>query len=130
MARSKRRCGSVSPNSTLAGSFLIRISTPNRRHWLCSTCSASSRERLPAVVQDGLSEIDVDVLINQAGLVDDLERLAVPSCEGQPFIERQAELAGDHVDRARQQIGFERRGVLDRANRDSTKAAWRTCPMH
>ena len=44
------RCFSVSPKKVRAGSFLIVVSTQAAFHLLCSTCSVSSRSRLPAVV--------------------------------------------------------------------------------
>ncbi len=44
------RSVTVCPKKTRAGSFLMRTSMPNAFHWLCSTCSTSSRDRLPAVV--------------------------------------------------------------------------------
>ena len=45
-----RRLLIVSPKNTRGGSFLITTSIPSWRHWLCATCSISSRVRLPAVV--------------------------------------------------------------------------------
>ncbi len=44
------RCFTVSPKKVRAGSFLIVVSTQAAFHMLCSTCSVSSRSRLPAVV--------------------------------------------------------------------------------
>ena len=83
----------------------------------------------PAVGQDGQVEIEIDMLEHQARLVDDLKRAAVPLLEGERLVERQPEFAGDHVDRAGQQIGFERGGVLDRAHRDAPERTGRARPM-
>jgi hypothetical protein len=40
----------VSPNITRAGTFFTTSSIPTARNSVCSTCSTSSRVRLPAVV--------------------------------------------------------------------------------
>ena len=54
----------------------------------------------PPVGQPRQAEIDVDMLVDEAGLVDDLETIAMTLLEGEALIEREAEFAGDHVDRA------------------------------
>ncbi len=69
------------------------------------------------------------MLEHQTRLINDLKRAAVPLLEGERLVERQPEFAGDHVDRAGQQIGFQGGGVLDRAHRDSPERNGRARPM-
>ncbi len=58
------------------------------------------------------------MLVDQARLVDDLELLAVALLEGERLIDRETELARDHVDAAGEQVGLERGGVLDHLDHD------------
>jgi len=74
-------------------------------------------------------EIEVDMLENQPRLIDHLKSLAMTLLERESLVERQAEFARNHVDRAGQQIGFERGGVLDRAHRDSPEMPSGSRPM-
>ena len=63
-------------------------------------------------------EHHVDVLEDQAGLVEDLEAVAVAALEGQGLVQRQADRPLDHVDLAGQQVRLERGRVLDRLDDD------------
>ena len=67
----------------------------------------------PAVLEDRIVEVEIDVLKSQPRLEDDLILLPVPSLEGQRLVDAEAKLAGDHVDAARQQVRFQSRRVLD-----------------
>src|SRR3546814_10312593 len=53
------------------------------------------------------------MLVDQPRLVQHREPLGVALLEGDRLVDGEAELAGDHVDRAGQQVGLQRRGVLD-----------------
>src|SRR5262249_37412944 len=74
-------------------------------------------------------KIEVDVLIDEPGLIENLEGIRVPFGEGKPLIKREPEFAGNHVDRAGEEIGFERGRILDRADRDTPKTARRSHPV-
>src|SRR3546814_2422877 len=52
----------------------------------------------PLVLQDRVVEYEVDVLVEQARLIDHLVVVAMAFLEGERLVEREAELAGDHVD--------------------------------
>src|SRR5207247_4117268 len=66
----------------------------------------------PSLGKCRVAKIEVDMLVDEAGFVEDLEGVAVPLLESETLIERQAEFTGDHLDRAGQQVGFKCRGVL------------------
>ncbi len=58
------------------------------------------------------------MLVEEAGLEEDAEAVAVALLEGDRLIDRQAEGAIGHVDVAGEQVGLERRRVLDRLDDD------------
>ena len=64
----------------------------------------------------------------EAGLVEDLELAAVALLEGERLVEREAELARDHIEPAGEQIGLERGGVLDRPDHDAAEIRLRSRP--
>jgi hypothetical protein len=72
-----------------------------------------------AVAQQRVVEVEVDMLVDEARLELDVEARAVALLEGERLVERQAELARDVVDRAREEVRLQRRGVLDGADRDA-----------
>ena len=72
----------------------------------------------PFVGEDRVVEVEVQVLVDQPGLVGDVVARAVTLLEGQRLVDGDAELAGDHVDGAGQQVRFQGRGVLDHPHRD------------
>ena len=75
----------------------------------------------PLVPQDGVLQVQVDVLVDQAGLVGDVEAVAVAFLEGQGLVDGQAELPGHHVDGAGQEVGFQGGGVLDDPHADAVE---------
>ena len=73
------------------------------------------------VLEHRVVEVDVEMLVDQAGLEADVEFLAVALLEGDGLIEGEAELAGDVIDGAREEIGLERRGVADDLDDDAAE---------
>src|SRR3546814_3891102 len=54
----------------------------------------------PLVLQDRVVEHEVDVLVEQARLIDHMVVVAMAFLEGERLVEREAELAGDQIGRA------------------------------
>ena len=61
------------------------------------------------------------VLVDQAGLVEEAEAVAGAAFQRDGLFDRQAEFAGDHVDLPGEQLRFQRRRVLDRADGDAAE---------
>ena len=80
------------------------------------------------VGEDGIAQIEVDVLVDEPRLVNELEAPSVAALQSQCLIEGEAELAGDHVDGPRQQVGLERRRVADDAHDDAPEMGLRPPP--
>ncbi len=66
------------------------------------------------VFQDWIVQVQINMLIDQAGLVYDLVVIAIAFLEGQRLINGQAQFPGDHVYVARQQIGGQGGSVFNR----------------
>ena len=69
------------------------------------------------------------MLVDQTGLVDDIVIAAVPFLEGQSLIEREARFTSDIIDGAGQQIRFQGRGLLDRADLDLVEGRGGATPL-
>ncbi len=69
------------------------------------------------------------MFVDEAGLVDDVELLALPLLEGQRLIQGQTQLAGDIVDAAREDVGLQRRGILDHPHDDALEVGLLAPPV-
>ncbi len=58
----------------------------------------NQRPAHPDIPEDQVVEIEVDVLVDQARLVDDVEFAAVALLKSDGLVDGQPQLAGDHVD--------------------------------
>src|SRR3546814_11526146 len=72
-------------------------------------------------ISDWSSDVCSSDLVEQARLIDHLVVVAMAFLEGERLVEREAELAGDHVDVAGQQVGLQGRGLLDGEDGDRSE---------
>jgi len=71
--------------------------------------------------EHGVLEIDLEVLVAEARLVEHGEAVAVALLEGERLVERKTEFARHHVEAAGEQVRLERRGVLHRPDDDTAE---------